>query len=356
MTEHAPIDDYLARLGRELDLPRRPRADVLAEAQDHLLCAVAELRRGGRSATAAAHEAVARFGSPQLVARGYARASSGRATARLGTGVCGSVGAFAALFAVTTQIPAVHAGTPATAVTSGAAGVVGSIAVQLALACGVLAVIRCRRVRGEPECRSGALRLANRSAATALGAVGISLLIDVAAFVRMPAGQGQHAALVFGLVLAALAATAVALAQVLVARRRLRALERHGSEPASEDAFDDVRFAALAILDACAAAPIAGRLASAVRPLVARTLGAGSPLARAAHSHPWRFGAAVALLAGLLAGGAHLAAEGPPAAGVAVAALVVAIIATIEGAAVFGCYLLFGRFLAIRSPGAGRAC
>jgi len=164
------------------------------------------------------------------------------------------------------------------------------------------------------------------------------------------------AALVFGLVMLATCATAAGLAQVLVAQRRLRALERHGCEPTSEDAFDDVRFAALAILAACAAAPIAGRVASASGPLVARMLAAGSPLARALRGQLWRFGAVVALLAGLLAGGAHLVAEGPPAAGVAVATLVVVIVAAVEGAAVFGCYLLLGRLLEIRDPGARRAC
>ena len=71
-------------------------------------------------------------------------------------------------------------------------------------------------------------------------------------------------------------------------------------------------------------------------------------------SHPWRFGVACALIAGLLAGGGHLLAEGPPTAGVAVAVLVVLVIAAIEGAAVLGCYVLFGRFLGIRSPGSGR--
>ncbi len=347
------IDDYLGRLERELTLPRRLRARVLAEAEDHLLCAVADLVSDGRAPVDAEREALARHGSVEDIAGSHARARSTRATVRTTTGVVASVGSFGALFVATTQVPAVHAGIPATAVTSGAAGVMGWIAVQLALSCGALAVIRCHRLRGQAAARAGALRLANRSASTAVAAIALSLLLDLAAFVRMPAGQGQHAALVFGLVLLALAASAGTVAQLAFAQRRLRALERYGSEPAEEDAFDDVCDALLAIARMLAGVPFIRRVAPLAELVARRALTAGSPVARVLRDHPLRFGATVALLAGLLASGGHLVAEGPPS-NVARALLVVAIIAGIEGLAVFGCYALFGRFLGIR--GVSRAC
>lgn len=353
MTGRRLIDDYMARLARELTLPRRLRARVLAEAEDHLLCAVADLVCDGRSAVDAEREALARHGSVAEVARSHARARSTRATVRTTTGVIGSVGLFGALFVATTQVPAVQAGIPATAVTTGAAGVVGWIAVQLALFCGALAVIRCHRLRGRSAGRAGALRLANRSAATAVAAIAVSLLLDIAAFVRMPAGQGEHAALVFGLVVLSLASSAGTFVQIAVAQRRLRALERHGPEPADEDALDDVRDALLAIARVLAGVPFIRRAAPLAELVVGRALASGSPVARVLRDHPWRFGATVALLAGLLASGGHLAAEGPPA-NVALALLVVSIIAAIEGSAVFACYVLFGRFLGLR--GVSRAC
>jgi hypothetical protein len=354
MTGRPLIDDYLAQLSTELTVPRRMRARVLAEAEDHLLCASGDLALEGRSEVEAEREAIARYGCAKLVAHSHARTMSIRATARLATGTTVSVGSFVALFVATTQLPAVHAGVPATAMTSGATGAVGWIAVQIAVACGALAVIRCLRLRGEYQGRAGTLRLANRTAATSVVAMGLSLLCDIAAFVRMPPGQGQHAALVFGLVLLAMATTAGAAAQILVAQRRLRALERNGHEPASEDALDDVCAAALATLRALATVPIAGPAASLMERVVGRRLAAGSPLTSVLRRHPWRSGAAVALLTGLLTSCGHLIAEGAPTDGVSVAFLAALLIASIEGAAVFGCYLLFGRFLGIRNSGRPR--
>jgi hypothetical protein len=126
----------------------------------------------------------------------------------------------------------------------------------------------------------------------------------------MPAGQGQHAALVFGLVLVSMATTASATVQLAVAERRLRALERYGPEPAGEDALDDVRETALAVLRLVSGVPIVGPAARVAERLVGRALVLGSPLTRELRCHPWRFGAGCALLAGLLTSGAHLVAEG----------------------------------------------
>ena len=351
MNAHPAVDEYVAALSGELRLPRQMRADVLSEVHDHLLCAVGELRRAGQPEADAVREAIGRYGSVTVVAQSHARARSGRATGRLAIGVVGSVTSFVALFIATTQIPAVQAGVPATAMTSGAAGVLGWIAVQLAVACGALAVIRCWRLSGDRAHGAGTLRLANRSAATAVGAIALSLTFDVAAFVRMPAGQGQHAEIVFGLVLLSMGVTAAAALQLLVAQRRLRWLERYGAEPASEDALDDVRETVVEALRLVAAAPVVGPVARGAERVVVRVLATCSPVGRGLHRHPWRFGAVCASAAGLLASVAHLIAEGPPTDGIGVAFLVALIITAIEGAVVFGCYVVFGRFLAIRNGG-----
>ncbi|MEY2442251.1 MAG: hypothetical protein QOJ46_1677 [bacterium] len=152
-----------------------------------------------------------------------------------------------------------------------------------------------------------------------------------------------------------LTTTAGAVAQVLVAQRRLRALERYGREPAGSDALDDVRDAALAVVRLVAAAPIVGPAAQLAERTVGRALAADAPVARAQRRHPWRFGATAALLAGLLASAVHVVAEGPPTDGVAVAGLVTLVITAIEAAAVFGCYVVFGRFLGIRIRGSSHA-
>lgn len=66
------IDDYLTRLLRELRLGPAMTRRVLAETEDHLREAVERERAAGREDEAAARRAIARFGSPRLVARRFA--------------------------------------------------------------------------------------------------------------------------------------------------------------------------------------------------------------------------------------------------------------------------------------------
>jgi hypothetical protein len=66
-----PVDDYLAALRRELSGPRRRKADLLAEARDHLTDATEAFEADGRERYDAEREAVADFGDLSDVVPGY---------------------------------------------------------------------------------------------------------------------------------------------------------------------------------------------------------------------------------------------------------------------------------------------
>jgi hypothetical protein len=67
----APVDDYLASLSRELRGPRRRKADLLAEARDHLTDATEAFEADGHERYDAEREAVADFGDLSDVVPGY---------------------------------------------------------------------------------------------------------------------------------------------------------------------------------------------------------------------------------------------------------------------------------------------
>lgn len=66
------VESFLAELDRELRPPRRVRACVLAEAEDHLREASARNRAAGESPGDAERHATESFGSAPLVARRFA--------------------------------------------------------------------------------------------------------------------------------------------------------------------------------------------------------------------------------------------------------------------------------------------
>jgi hypothetical protein len=65
------IDVYLAQLRQTLEVSRRARRRILWEVADHLREAAAREERRGLSPEAAQRAAIARFGSPQLVAHSF---------------------------------------------------------------------------------------------------------------------------------------------------------------------------------------------------------------------------------------------------------------------------------------------
>jgi hypothetical protein len=70
-TTSTPVDDYLAALSRELRGPRRRKADLLAEARDHLTDATEAFEADGLDRYDAEHQAVADFGELTDVVPGY---------------------------------------------------------------------------------------------------------------------------------------------------------------------------------------------------------------------------------------------------------------------------------------------
>jgi hypothetical protein len=66
-----PIECYLSQVTAALPGPARARADIVAELRGGLLDATAAHRRAGLAPAAAAHAAVAEFGSPAQVAAGF---------------------------------------------------------------------------------------------------------------------------------------------------------------------------------------------------------------------------------------------------------------------------------------------
>ncbi|MFG1819105.1 permease prefix domain 1-containing protein [Kribbella sp. NPDC049174] len=79
-----PVDDYLTGLSRALPGPRRRKADLLAEARDHLVDATEAFEADGLDRDNAEREAVADFGELDEVAPGYRAelaVSQGRRTA-----------------------------------------------------------------------------------------------------------------------------------------------------------------------------------------------------------------------------------------------------------------------------------
>jgi hypothetical protein len=66
-----PVDDYLTGLSRALPGPRRRRADLLAEARDHLVDATEAFEADGLDRDDAEREAVADFGALDEVVPGY---------------------------------------------------------------------------------------------------------------------------------------------------------------------------------------------------------------------------------------------------------------------------------------------
>jgi hypothetical protein len=65
------VDDYLTGLSRALPGPRRRKADLLAEARDHLVDATEAFEADGLDRASAEREAVADFGALDEVAPGY---------------------------------------------------------------------------------------------------------------------------------------------------------------------------------------------------------------------------------------------------------------------------------------------
>jgi len=306
MSDHRLVDSYLTELAGALQLTRRRRRRVLAEAADHLLCATEQRLEAGEAPDAAERGAIDAFGPAPVVALAHERAAALDAARPLGPAVAVLLAVFAALVAIAQG---------RASLASGLAGGIAVLAMQVAAVCGVLTIVRLWRHRREVGVAGGKLRLIGRGALVAVASIGAAVVAIAVAVVigDEPAG----APLVIALVASA-TATIAAGAVTASALRRAAVVARRADEPAPDDAWDDL-------------AALAGRL----------------PVA-GLQRHPWRVAGATALAVGLAAALGHLVAEGPPADGAGDLVAVTAVLVGLEGAAVLGCFALLGRFLGLR--------
>jgi hypothetical protein len=334
------IEDYLAELGQALAVPARLRRRALLEASDHLLSAAAAHRAAGLAQDAAAAAAVEAHGPTEIIARRYAKSVATAAAWRGSRAGAVVVLAYGALFAVSTQIPAVRA---VSSFAGGLADTIGWLAVQIAVTCGVLSTVRALRQRGDAAIRAGRLRYINRGWGVALAATLVGASADVLSGLQHASGgTGRWALLAAAGATAAVAA--LALVAVLIAARRAGTLARYDGDPGGDDVLDDLRLLALTAGERLLPADMLQR----AKDSAARLARARAARAVALCSHPWRFCLFVALAAGAALAGAHLVGEGPPTDGPLVLLAVSAILVGIEAVVVVGCFALLGSFLGIR--------
>jgi hypothetical protein len=347
------IESYLTELARALSGPRRHRRRVIAEARDHLWCATEAHVDAGAPADAAQREAIARFGAPREIAAAHARRLARNAVAVAAMWSAVAAAAFVGLVVVTTQLGGVRDGVPARAIEGGAAGAVGWIAVQLVAACAAVTVVRVWLLRGEPAAHAGDLRLVQRGHALVLATVGVSLALDLDAFRRMPAGQGDGAEVVFGLALLAGAGWLAAAAGVVRAQRRVRALDRLA--PREAPTLDIVARLLDGVVGAAtrvASMPIVGRLArpGASAMVVAAGWYANPRGSRRGRQHLAVVALACAAAAGFATALAHLVAEGPSTHGLLSDVVVVGVLVAVEGTVAIGCLLAVAVPLGVWRP------
>jgi hypothetical protein len=322
------ITDYLVELVDELNVPLKRRRRIVAEVEDHLQCAAAELHASGLDIDAAEREAVRRFGSARELARAFhedAAAVAGRSAGR-------------AAVVLTALLVLIEADPPGI-VTWGRAGFpAGPLAFvfgQVGLVAGALTLVRLFRARATRGPRGVRLALVLRGTLV----VTVCAAVTFACGVGVVAGAAGAPPLRSLLSLVALGAATLATARMLW-RGRHRAsaagLDAAAAPTAEEDALSDL---------AAIGAPV-------LKPLVRRLprLTAWFNL----RAHPWRVASLVALAAGLALGLAHGVSEGgpPPPARLPMAVLAGLVLTSIEAGAVLAGFFTLGRYLGLR-PRAG---
>ncbi len=308
------IDDYLAELLAHLRLPDGKRRRVVAEVEDHLACAAADLHAEGLDPDQAEHEAVRRFGPAGELARTFLEQEAARGAMRTAQA--------ATVFALVCG--ALLIGAPGRSLFAGAFpfSVPAFVLGQVALVAGALTFVRAWRARREGGPRGARLTLVLRGTLVVLGcaAAGIVDALVRALIAGHVWGVGGAAALV-----ALLFGTMATGATLMRSRRKALALP---SAPTGPD--QDVE-------------TLYGALAACVPWLDPRR-------------HPWRFAAIVSAGAGLALAAAHAMTEG----GLSLHHLTqqlhgAGLIIGVETAASLLGFAVLGRYLGLRSDTGGAA-
>jgi len=323
------IIDYLADLLDELRLPQRRAQRILAEVEDHLACAAAELHAEGLAAAEAEREAVKRFGPAAELARSFAEqeaALSSRRTAR-------ATVALALLFAFLVL------GSPAPTLAGFPVGLLAFVLAQVAVVAGALTLVRAWRGPGGARLvliLRGSLVVICCAACTVACAA-------IAGAVRGGPSLGGWIAL--ATIALGTAGTAVALAKSWGRARIAGAAKRIDT---ADDALADIEAVTMTALEQL------GRRVPGLK----RACAHGAQFVRVVSArlrwldlrrHPWRFAVAVALSAGLAGAVGHGLTEGGiPTHHLLRALLGGAIITAIEAAAALLGFALLGNYLGIR--------
>ncbi len=277
------VDELAAELGR-LGVRGRLRRRILAEVDDHL-----------RSD----EEAESRFGSPNVVANGFAAELGTRASRHAAVvgffalGVAGGV--FAACLAGLSLAGRSAGEPPAAAVAS----LVLIIAPQVAFVSGTLALLRVVRRRNDGVFTSAERVIVNRRMSLALAA-GLATMGALAVLGIEYRHELAHSWASFTLI----ATLAASILLLLAAVRAIRAIRLHAQVPGpAGDLFDDVGFVRY-------------------------------------RDQPWRFAARVALLVGLAVWVAGIAASDP------IDGLLRGVF---EALACLGGFAVLGRYLGLRA-------
>jgi hypothetical protein len=310
------IDEYLSELRAHLRVPARRRRRIMAEVEDHLACAAADLH--------APEEAVRRFGPARELAQTFVDQEAARGGIRVGW-AAGVLGLVTGMLLTTAPGRAVFG-------TVFPSGVFAFVLGQVALVAGGVTFVRAFAPAGGP--RGARLALVMRGAYVVLACAVAGAVYGAIRVASAGGGWGVDAWTALGLLVLAAVGTGAT-----VAWTRCSA----GAASASPDAQDIV----VDIDRAAGRVPLVRRALPPIHALLGRAprLTASLDLRR----HPWRFALAMSLAVGLAAAIGHGITEEPTTDHLLRQLYAGAIIAGVEALAAFIGFVLLGGYLGLRS-------
>jgi hypothetical protein len=314
------IDDYVSELREHLRVPARRRRRILAEVEDHLACAAAEL--------CSPEEAVRRFGPPRDLAQTFVDQAAARGGLRSAQ-AAGVVGVLTgALVTTAPGGPLFQSVFPS--------GVFAFVLGQVALVVGVVTFARGLAPPGGP--RGARLAFVMRGAYVVLTCAVAASLFGAVRAATGRGGWGVDAWIALGLLV--LGAT-VSGATVASSRKPAGA---SSASPENQYILADI---GLALERAARRVPMLRQAAPLIRSLASRVPRLVSALDL--RRRPWRCAFTVSVAAGLTAAIGHGVTEEPTTNHLARQLGAAAIIAGVEALAALLGFAVLGRYLGLRS-------
>jgi hypothetical protein len=337
------ITDYLAELIETLELPAKRRRRIVAEVEDHLQCAAAELHASGLDVASAEREAIRRFGPARDLAHAFLEDEAARAGRAAGRAAV----ALAVLVLLVTADPP---GLMRWSMSPFPAGVLAFVFAQVAVVAGALTLVRIWRARATRGPRGVRLALVLRGAQVVVVCAVVLVGCGVAGASSRLGATPPRAWVVLALLAAGVGRAWAALWR---GRRRSVAakIDPRATPSEEEDALADL----IAVVTRVERRfPVVAGARSAISRRVAWLRQRAPRLASwfDLRHHPWRFAWMFAVAAGLALAAGHGLGEGgpPPLRDLARALLAGSILLSVECAAVLLSFVALGRFLGIRAP------